>query len=180
MHLFQFKNFTFSSEISALCYLINKFVNIGIFPPRPPTSRSQPSFFLSSISHVRSRASSKPTNKSYSDLWSSILLTVPTVALQSVLSSLFSSLLNSMQPSLALDDAHSTRVLIKREAEILEGVIGRITPSSDREVLWEFATGIILNMSKEWTESHARLFVCWISGSGTDVNGNNYFLLICH
>jgi len=171
----------FSSEIlSALCYLINKFVNIGIFPPRPPTSRSQPSFFLSSMPHVIERAPSKSTNKSYSDLWSSILVTVPTVALHSILSSLFSSLLNSRQPSLTLDDAPSTRVLIKREAEILEGVIGRITPSSEREELWECATGIILNMSKEWTESHARLFVCWISGSGTDINGNIYFFLIRH
>jgi telomere length regulation protein len=79
-----------------------------------------------------------------------------------------------MQPSLSLDDAPSTRELIRREAEILEGVIGPMTPSPEREELWEVATGVILNMSKEWTESHARLFICWISGGGTDLNGDIY------
>ena len=172
--------YTLTSEIlSALCYLINKFVNIGIFPPRPPTSRSQPSFFHSSISPIRSHIS-KPIDKGYSDLWSSILLGVPAVALQTILSSLFFSFLDNMQPTSALDDAPSTRVLIKREAEILEGVIGRMAPSAEREALWEVATGVILNMSKEWTESHARLFVCWTSGSGTDFNGDIHFLSIWH
>jgi telomere length regulation protein len=167
--------FTLNSEISsALSYLINKFVNIGIFPPRPPTSRSQPSFFLSTIPHIHSHIFSKPINKNYSDLWSSILLSVPTVTLQSILSSLF-PLLDNIQPSLTLDDEPSTRVVIKRDAELLTGVIGQIAPSPEREELWEVATGVILNMNKEWTESHARLFVCWISGGGTNFHGGNYF-----
>jgi hypothetical protein len=113
-----------------------------------------------------------PIHNSYRDLWSSILLGIPTVALQSVLSSLFSSLLDGRQPVLALDDAPSIRALVKREADILEGVIGRMTPSLEGDELWEVAIGVILNMNKEWTEFHARVFVCWISGSGTHIDGD--------
>lgn len=79
-----------------------------------------------------------------------------------------------------LDDASSTRALIKRNTGVLEGVVGRITPSSPREELWEVAIGVIMNTSKEWTESHARLFVSWVSGGGTDFNGDIYFSSIHH
>lgn len=172
-HLLYSSQFISGSEIpSALCYLINKLVNIGLFPPRPPTSRSQASFFLSSGPNLRLHISSEPTNKSYGELWSSILLSVPTVALQSILSSLFSSLFDNMRHSLALDDACATRALVKRNARILEGIVGRMAPS--REELWEVATGVIMSTSKEWTEPHARLFVCWVSGDRMDYNGDIY------
>ena len=172
-HLFYVSPFIFSSEtLFALCYLINKLVNIGMFLPRPPTSRSQASFFLSSGPNLRLHISSEPTNKSYSELWSSILLSISTVALQSILSSLFSSLFDNMRHPLDLDDASSTRALVKRNAGILEGVVGRMAPS--REELWEIATGVIMSTGKEWTESHARLFVGWVSGGGTDFNGDIY------
>lgn len=54
---------------------------------------------------------------------------------------------------------------------MLEGLVGRITPSPEREELWEVASGVMLNMSREWNEAHARVFVCWVSGNGRDSKG---------
>jgi len=154
-----------SSEIlTALSYLFTKLVNTGLFPARPPTARSQPSFFVSTLPHIRGRLQQQPTEKSYTKLWSAILLNLPTLTLQSILTSLFSSLSNVQ---LILDGTPPTRALVKREAGLLKGIVGWMTP--EREELWEIGSGVILNMNMDWNESHARIFVCWISSG--DSNG---------
>jgi telomere length regulation protein len=49
--------------------------------------------------------------------------------------------------------------------------VGEITP--EKEDLWQIATGLITGSGlREWPESHARIFICWVSGAsrGAPVN----------
>ena len=114
---------------------------------------------MSTLPHIRARLQ-QLTDKSYTKLSSAILLNLPTLTLQSILTSLFSSL-SSIQH--ILDGTLPTRALIKREAGVLQALVGWMTPSPEREELWEIASGVMLNMNMDWNESHARIFVCWIS-----------------
>jgi len=53
------------------------------------------------------------------------------------------------------------RALVKSEAQLLTGLLGNL--NENEEQLWEMTTSLIL--SRDWEESYARIFVCWVAGS---------------
>jgi telomere length regulation protein len=143
--------------IPSITYLLTKLVNLGIFPPSLPITLSQPSFFHTSLPSIRQRLKSD-NSKSYSDYWSALILAIPSShTLQSILTSIFASLLVIELPT---DTAPTSRARVKQEASLLNGLIGSITP--DKPELWEIGTSLLT--SRDWPESHARIFVCWLSG----------------
>jgi telomere length regulation protein len=155
----------------ALTYLLSKLVNVGLFPASPPHARSQPSFFQTTLPTIRQRlATQHPT---YASFWSNLFLGIPSIlTLQSILTSLFGSLESLELSSLkATDDSPTARARIKSDAALLAGLVGEITP--EKEDLWQIATGLITGSGlREWPESHARIFVCWVSGMsrGAQIN----------
>jgi len=143
--------------IPSITYLLTKLVNVGIFPPSLPIARSQPSFFHTSLPSIRRRLKSN-NSKPYSDYWSALILAIPSShTLQSILTSVFASLLVIEPPT---DTAPASRTRVKQEASLLNSLIGSITP--DKPELWEIGTSLVT--SRDWAESHARVFVCWLSG----------------
>jgi telomere length regulation protein len=143
--------------VPSITYLLTKLVNVGIFPPSLPIARSQPSFFHISLPFIRRRLKSGNLNL-YSDYWSAVILAIPTNhTLQSILTSIFASLLVIESST---DTAPTSRARVKQEASLLNGLIGPIT--RDKPELWEIGTSLLT--SRDWPESHARIFVCWLSG----------------
>lgn len=146
-------------------------MNVGIFPPSLPIARSQPSFFYTSLPSIRRRLRSD-NSKPYSDYWSALTLSIPSShTLQSILTSAFTSLLVI---ELSTDTTPATRTHIKQEASLMNGLIGSVTP--DKPELWEIWTSLLT--SRDWAESHARIFVCWLSGGlqSTKVNLKGSYL----
>lgn len=143
--------------IPSITFLLSKLVNVGIFPPSVPMARSQPSFFHTSLPFIRQRLKIEKS-KPYSDYWSALILAVPSShTLQSILTSIFASLLVI---ELSTDIAPTSRARVKQEASLLNGLIGSVRP--DIPELWEIGTSLLTN--RDWPESHARIFVCWLSG----------------
>jgi len=138
-------------------YLLAKLVNQGVFPTTSPISRSQPSFFQTTLGTIRARQEGEASSN-YSNLWSSLLLGLPTnFALRTCLISLFASL---SPLDRAVDCAPQERALVRREAYLISKVVGKLTPQ--KEELWESATAIITG--RNWDLGRARIFVCWVSG----------------
>ncbi|KAF8964663.1 telomere length regulation protein-domain-containing protein [Flammula alnicola] len=150
-----------ADALPSLAYLLGKLVNIGLFPPSPPVARSQPSFFQATLPSIRSRlhsSSAATTTNGYSAFWSSLFLAIPSsLALQSILTSLFATLSTIEPPT---DDSPSKRARVRQEAALLDALVGKITP--EKQELWEIGTSLM--MSRDWHESYARVFVCWLSG----------------
>jgi telomere length regulation protein len=143
--------------LPSVAYLLAKLVNLGVFPATTPISRSQPSFFQTTLTTIRVRFEAE-ASKGYSNFWSSLLLGLPTnFALRSVLISLFASLLPIER---AVDCAPQQRTVVKREARLLSMIVGNLTPK--KEELWESVSAIITG--KDWDVGRARIFVCWVSG----------------
>jgi telomere length regulation protein len=143
--------------VPSIIYLLTKLVNVGIFPPSLPIARSQPSFFHTSLPSIRQRLKSD-NSKPYSDYWSAMILAIPSShTLQSILTSIFASLLVIESST---DTTPTSRARVKQEASLLNGLIGLITP--DKPELWEIGTSLLTR--RDWPESHARIFVCWLSG----------------
>ena len=168
-------NSTASKDIApSITYLLTKLVNVGIFPPSSPIARSQPSFFHVSLPSIRRRLKSD-NSKTYSDYWSAMILAIPsTHTLQSILTSIFTSLLVIESST---DTAPTSRARVKQEASLLNGLIGLITP--DKPELWEVGTSLLTR--RAWPESHARIFVCWLSGGSqstrVSLKGNSFSFL---
>ena len=138
-----------------LAYLLSKLVAVGLFPPRPPTARGQPSFFAAALPVIRAHLSS-PTHAA---LWAGVLRALPSsLALQAILASLFGAL-PAIEP--ALDGSPTIRSRVRREATLLESVVGRLRPGGDDQSCWDLATSLVL--SRDWPPAHARIFVCWLS-----------------
>jgi telomere length regulation protein len=126
---------------------------------------SQPSFFRSTLPAIRSRLRDKSTGAVYSAFWTESLVSIPSLfTLQTILTSLFGHLSISAAP---LECSPRTRGLIKREAELLSGILGHHQERASD--LWENAAAVIL--SREWSQVHARIFACWAALSGTDTEG---------
>lgn len=141
-----------------MSYLITKLVNVGAFPPSPPTARSQPSFWQTTLPIIRRKLRAIPEPGSYSLAWQKLILNIPsTLTLRSVLTSLFTSL-NLIVPS--TDATVLKRAQVKLEAQLLSTILGKLT--EDEEQLWDTATSLFL--SRDWDESYARIFVCWLAG----------------
>jgi len=83
------------------------------------------------------------------------------LSLQGILASLFASLSGLTSD---LDTSPQQRAIVKREAILLRNVVGPL--KAEREELWECVSALILG--REWSESHGRIFVCWISGGDKD------------
>ncbi|KAF8876511.1 telomere length regulation protein-domain-containing protein [Gymnopilus junonius] len=159
-----------SASLPALVYLFGKLVNQGVFPSQPPIAPSQPSFFESTLSFIRLHTTSD-TTQSYSSFWSRLFLALsPSFVLQSVLTSLFSALRIPEVVDPPTSNLPAQRSLVRQEAALLHSLAGKITPDSHE--LWEVCTSLMIS-SREWPESYARVFVCWISGGSrnTMVNG---------
>lgn len=159
-------------EVPSVTYLIAKLVNIGIFPSAPPTSRSQPSFFQTTLPTIRSRFNAERST-SYPSFWSEMLLSLPsTFTLQTILVSLFSSL-SEIIPS--ADTSSQQRALVKQEAVLLHTLVSPLT--SQNSELWECVSAVILG--REWSEGHARIFVCWVAGAGVRApdKGGKYIVI---
>jgi telomere length regulation protein len=166
-----YRNVLQPDAVPSVSYLLAKLVNLGVFPATPPISRSQPSFFQTTLTTIRERLEAD-VSSDYSNLWSSLLLSLPTnFALRSVLISLFASL---SAIDHATDTALQQRALVKREACLLSMLVGELTRQKGE--LWDTATAIILG--KDWGVGHARIFVCWISGGSqggkTDEQGRKH------
>ncbi|KAH9952216.1 telomeric DNA binding protein [Amylocystis lapponica] len=148
-------------NITSVAYLLGKLVNIGMFSPSRPNSPSQPSFFQTTLPTIRARLSSSESS-SYSEFWSKVLYSLPSsLVLQSILISLFSSMAEI--PS-ALDSSMQTRSLVKREARLLKDLLGAL--KEDNQELLDSWSAVALG--REWSEGHARIFVCWAAGAETD------------
>ncbi|EMD38650.1 hypothetical protein CERSUDRAFT_153646 [Gelatoporia subvermispora B] len=145
-------------NISSIAYLLTKLVNIGAFPSTRTVSPSQPSFFSATLPTIKERLISPEVDR-YSSFWTEVLSGLAsTLALQSILASLFSALADV---SLALDPSTGTRALVKREALLLRGILGRLR--KDRGELVDSFTAIALG--RDWSEGHARIFSCWAAGA---------------
>lgn len=139
-------------------YLITKLVNIGAFPPSPPTTISQPSFWETNLPHIRQKLFGLPEPEPYCVAWQKLALSIPSsITLRSVLTSLFASL-KPTRPS--TDPSEEKRIQVKAEAQLLAAVLGGL--NEDEDQLWETTTSLIL--SRDWEESYARIFVCWLVG----------------
>ncbi|KAJ7090068.1 telomere length regulation protein-domain-containing protein [Mycena crocata] len=150
-------------EVTSMTYLLTKLVNVGAFPAAQTSSRSQPSFFQATLPQIRVRLT-QDNYTSYSAAWSRILGGFSSsLTLQSILT----SLLGSLSAESATDSSPYQRAMVKRESVLLRGLLGPI--DSDDSELWESISAVIL--TREWNEGHARIFVCWISGIGTDMHG---------
>ncbi|KZT11519.1 uncharacterized protein LAESUDRAFT_740990 [Laetiporus sulphureus 93-53] len=143
-------------NVSSVIYLLNKLVNIGIFPPSRPTSPSQPSFFKATLPKLRERVSSDP---SYPAFWRKLLSSLPSsLTLHSIITSLCSAL-EDIQPP--LDPTEPKRALVKREAQLLRDLLGKLTKDNS-ELLDAFSA---VALGREWGEGHARIFACWAAGA---------------
>ncbi|KAJ2917584.1 hypothetical protein MD484_g2776, partial [Candolleomyces efflorescens] len=100
--------------------------------------------------------------QAYFAYWNELLGNLQsTLTLQSILMSLFGSLRKLGSP---LDDSSEQRVVVREEAILLTNLVGTAQP--DNEELWEIITNLILN--RPFSISHARIFVCWLSGAANN------------
>lgn len=145
--------------LPSLTYLLTKLVNLGVFPPSPPTARSQPSFFQATLPEIQSRLAEEDST-AYSNYWAQIFREFSSAfTLQSVLASLFASLPDVVA---GIDASPSRRASVKRSAVLLRGVLGPL--AADDVEIWETVSAIVF--PREWNEGFGRVFVCWIAGAG--------------
>ncbi|KXN87756.1 DNA replication checkpoint protein tel2 [Leucoagaricus sp. SymC.cos] len=143
---------------NSLSYLVTKLANVGAFPQSPPTTRSQPSFWQTNLPIIRQKFSALPEREPYCLAWRKLILGLPSsLTLRSALTSLCHSL-DLIRPS--TDVSSEKRAQVKAEAQLLAALLGDM--NEDEEQLWETATSLIL--SRDWEESYARIFVCWVAG----------------
>jgi telomere length regulation protein len=162
--------------MSSITYLFTKLVNVGAFPTSKPTSSSQLSFFLSTLPTIRARLSKGGiTAELYSAFWAALLEALPSsITLQSVLTSLFAHI---SVPDIPLDPLPSSRALVKREATLLRGIVGKLTDG--KQYLFDSVSTAML--SRDWSEGHARVFACWIAGAtagAVDTKGKSLVIVV--
>ncbi|KAH6918883.1 telomeric DNA binding protein [Coprinopsis sp. MPI-PUGE-AT-0042] len=146
------------APVYPLSHLLGKLVNVGLFPSSPPTLITQPSFFQTVLPAIRSRLHD-PKSLTYFACWNQIFEILPSsLALQSILISLFASMSPVEEP---LDGSSSNRANARQEAILLTQLVGSVEPP--KAELWEIATTCML--SRKWSQSYARIFVCWVCGA---------------
>ncbi|KAF7304694.1 Telomere-reg-2 domain-containing protein [Mycena kentingensis (nom. inval.)] len=150
-------------ELSSLAFLLTKLVNVGVFPPAPPSSPAQPSFFVAAGPQIRVRLT-ESNAAAYSSSWRMILQNIPSsLTVQSIVCSLFATL----SVDSGISDTPHARAVIKREARLLQGILA----ASDAEDIWDSISSVIL--SREWTQAHARIFACWVSQFADNHSGKS-------
>lgn len=105
----------------------------------------------------------------YASLFSQVLQSVPSAMTQQTI---FVSLLATIDVLKSpLDPSTLQRAVIKRNAALLQDIVGR--PSSETQELWENVSAVLLD--RPWNESVARVLACWVAGAGSrevDYEGN--------
>ncbi|KAG2364498.1 telomere length regulation protein-domain-containing protein, partial [Suillus spraguei] len=145
--------------ITSITQLLMKLVNVGVFPSSSFVPQSQPSFFRSTLATIRVKFR-QDDDHSYSNFWTNILISLPsTVAQQAIFASLCSSL--AQLPS-NLGVMSQDRGIVVQESLLLHAIFGTLQPESD---VWDGVLGVML--SRNWKESHARIFVSWAAGAKT-------------
>ncbi|KAK7466957.1 telomere binding protein [Stygiomarasmius scandens] len=147
-------------HVSSIAHLIHKLARLGIFPPAPPSSRSQPSFFEAVIPIMKTRFA-QPESQFYSSIWWCIQRELSSITLQIIIRSLFAAL---KTPDSVLDGTHQTRALVKKEATFAYNLCSL---SSDPQEVWDSVSAVVLGQN--WTESYSRLFVCWLAMCETNL-----------
>lgn len=138
-----------------------KLVNVGVFPSSSFLSPSQPSFFRSTLVTIRAKFR-QDNGHSYSKFWTNTLISLPSmVAQQTIFASLCCSL--AQLPS-NLSVTVKDRGIVVQESLLLRAMFGALQPESD---VWNGVLGVML--SRDWKESHARIFVSWAAGAKTDL-----------
>ncbi|TEB06292.1 hypothetical protein FA13DRAFT_1807224 [Coprinellus micaceus] len=142
-----------------ISYLLGRLVSQGLFHPVPPTTRTQPSFFQSTLPIIQSKLYASDRS-AYFAYWHELLQNLlSTLALQSILISLFGSLRKLESPPLRLtgETCSCSRGSNPSDFNLLEHPF--MTTSCGRQ--W-----------RSWPLSHTRIFVCWVSGGarGGDIN----------
>ncbi|KAG1826797.1 telomere length regulation protein-domain-containing protein [Suillus subaureus] len=140
-------------RITSVAQLLMKLVNVGVFPSLSFLPQSQPSFFRSTLATIRVRFK-QDDDHNYSKFWTNTLISLPsTVAQQTIFASLCSSL--TQLPS-NLGVTARDRGIVVQESLLLRAMFGTLRPESDAPIL-----------SRDWKESHARIFVSWAAGAKT-------------
>ncbi|KAF7789550.1 hypothetical protein EIP86_000496 [Pleurotus ostreatoroseus] len=170
-HELEFGNYFTSLSVryawSSAGYLLTKLVNIGIFPSTAPVAPAQPSFFAANLDTIRLKLQSTP---SYAKTWNTLLssLSSPTT-LRAIINSFFAHLAAIAD----MDGLSATRALVKREALLLQAMLG--PAAKDTDVLDCALAGMV---GRQWSIGHARVFVCWAAGADTGKpNSQGMFLI---
>lgn len=71
------------------------------------------------------------------------------------------SLLSHLQSASDLDDSADSRALVKREAMLLNVLLGPLTEDSDI-----FDGMAAAAFGRQWSVGHARILACWAAGCG--------------
>ena len=146
-----------SDKITSVTQLLVKLVNVGVFPSSSFLPPFQPSFFRSTLSVIRGRFR-QGDDQRYSEFWTDILNSLPsTVAQQTIFASLCSSLTQSPSP---LGVTAQDRGIVVQQSLLLRAMFGALQPESD---IWNGVLGVM--MTRDWNESHARVFVSWAAGA---------------
>ncbi|KAI0262956.1 telomere length regulation protein-domain-containing protein [Gloeopeniophorella convolvens] len=161
-------------SMASVTYLFTKLANVGAFPASVPTAPSQPSFFAAALPTIRARlAQGDSAATVYSAFWTSLLEALPSsFTLHGILASLFAHI---SVPEAGLDTSPATRGLVKREAVLLQGIVG--SAKGDRRDVLDGVLAVVL--TRDWSEGHARVFTCWAAGAkaGTvDVDASSAFI----
>ncbi|KAI9067051.1 telomeric DNA binding protein [Trametes sanguinea] len=156
--LFRISNERSQDRVSSIAYLMAKLVNVGVFPASPPALPGQPSFFQAVLPTIRSRILDDDDDK-YSATWRALLASLPSsLTLRSILTSLFSHL--TPVPSV-LDSSSRSRALVRREAILLQRLLGLLSRSQSELV--DCFTAVAFG--RNWEEGQARIFACWSAGA---------------
>ncbi|KAI0683637.1 telomeric DNA binding protein [Cytidiella melzeri] len=145
-----------TDNLAAISYLLTKLVNIGVFPSSPPWSPSQPSFFNVILHSIRADLDSSSQLELY---WPQTFGSVSSI---SSLQTITVSLLSHLSSIPDLNGSPETRALVKREAMLLNVVIGPLTEDSE---ITDSLTATALG--RQWTVGHARILACLAAGCGT-------------
>jgi len=79
-------------------------------------------------------------------------------------------------PDVPLDISPSSRGLVRREADLLLGIVG--TLREDRAYVRDNTSAALL--ARDWGEGHARVYACWVAGAMNgerDVQGEHLFIM---
>jgi telomere length regulation protein len=111
--------------------------------------------------------------ESYSMLWSTVLESLPSsLTLQHILASLFAHI---SIPDAPLDVSALSRGLVKGEATLLRGIIGSL--GKEKKYILDNISAVVL--ARDWSESHARVYTCWVAGASTGVvDSQGEYLLV--
>ena len=153
------------ARLSSVTHILVKMIQIGLFPLQSKDPL-RVSFFNCSLPNLRKLAwftPGHPNTMSYLQTWRSVVMSLPSSAIQSFLTSLISAL---PAPADVMGHDLATRQLIKEHARILSiFVVPRAFDQKnddDAEDVRAALAGLL--MTRNWNEHMARVAVCWESG----------------